>query len=46
MSSAKLEPRHTRKYPPLDPAMAERLRDYFVPHDAALARILGRPVSW
>jgi hypothetical protein len=46
MSGAKLEPRHTRKYPPLDPATAERLRDYFVPHDAALAKILGRPVRW
>jgi hypothetical protein len=46
LSGAKLEPRHTRKYPPLDPATAERLRDYFVPHDAALAKVLGRPVRW
>ena len=46
LSGAKLEPRHTRKYPPLDPATAEQLRDYFVPHDAALAKVLGRPVRW
>jgi len=46
LGSAKLEPRNTRKYPPIDPATAERLRDYFVPHDAALAQVLGRPVGW
>ena len=46
MNNAQLEPRHTRKYPPLDPATAGRLRDYFAPHDAALAQVLGRPVRW
>jgi hypothetical protein len=46
LGSAKLEPRNTRKYPPIDPATAARLRDYFVPFDAALAQLLGRPVRW
>ena len=46
LGSAKLEPRNTRKYPPIDPATAARLRDYFVPYDAALAQLLGRPVRW
>ncbi|MDH4166156.1 MAG: sulfotransferase domain-containing protein [Gammaproteobacteria bacterium] len=46
LGEAQLGPRNTRKYPPLDPATAERLRDYFVPHDAALAKVLGRPVRW
>jgi len=46
MNTAQLEPRHTRKYPPLDPATAGRLQDYFAPHDAALAQVLGRPVRW
>jgi hypothetical protein len=46
LGGARLEPRNTRKYPPLDPATAERLRDYFAPHDAALAKILGRSARW
>jgi hypothetical protein len=46
LGGAKLGPRNTRKYPPLDPATAERLRDYFAPHDAALAKILGRSARW
>jgi Sulfotransferase domain len=41
VGSARLEPRNTRSYPPLDPATAERLRDYFAPHEAALAQLLG-----
>ena len=32
--SARLEPRNTRKYPPIEPATAERLREYFEPHNA------------
>jgi hypothetical protein len=43
---AKLEARNTRKYPPIDPATAERLRDYFVPHNAALESLLGERVRW
>ncbi len=46
LAAAKLEPRNTRKYPPIDPATAERLRDYFAPHDAALAVLLGEPMRW
>jgi hypothetical protein len=46
LGGARLEPRNTRKYPPLDPATAERLRDDFAPHDAALAKILGRSARW
>jgi hypothetical protein len=41
MTTARLEARHTRQYPPLDPALAERLAAYFAPHNARLSRLLG-----
>jgi hypothetical protein len=43
---AKLEPRNTRRYPAIEPATAERLRDYFAPHAAALEALLGEPMRW
>jgi hypothetical protein len=46
MAAAKVEPRNTRKYPPIDPATAERLRDYFAPHGAALEALLGERMRW
>jgi hypothetical protein len=46
MDAAKLEPRNTRKYPPLDAATAERLRDDFAPHNAALEVLLGERMRW
>jgi hypothetical protein len=46
LGGARLEPRNTLKYPPINPATAERLRDYFAPHDAALAKVLGRSMHW
>jgi Sulfotransferase domain len=46
LGGARLEPRNTLKYPPINPATAERLRDYFAPHDAALAGLLGRSMHW
>ena len=46
MDAAKLEPRNTRKYPPIDPATAERLREYFAPHNAALEALLGERMRW
>jgi hypothetical protein len=46
LAAAKLEPRNTRRYPPLDPATAERLRDYFAPHNAALEALLGERMHW
>ncbi len=46
LAAAKLEPRNTRKYPPIDPATAERLRDYFAPHNAALEALLGERMHW
>ena len=46
MGSAKLEPRNTRKYPPIDPATAGRLREYFAPHNRALEALLGEPMGW
>jgi hypothetical protein len=45
MASARLEPRNTRKYPPLDPATAERLRAYFAPYNAVLPT-LGFEPGW
>jgi hypothetical protein len=46
MASARLEARNTRKYPPITPATAERLRQYFEPHNRALEALLGRPLGW
>jgi hypothetical protein len=46
MASARLEARNTRKYPPIAPATAERLRQYFEPHNRALEALLGRPLGW
>lgn len=31
---------------PLDPGLEQRLRLHFAPHDAALARLLGQPLTW
>lgn len=45
LDRARLEPRNTRKYPPMDPATAERLRDYFAPHNAALSGF-GFEAGW
>jgi hypothetical protein len=46
MENARLEPRNTRKYPPMAPATATRLQDYFAPHNAALHSLLGDFPSW
>ena len=41
-----LEARNTRKYPPMADATADRLRDYFEPHNRRLEALLGRPTGW
>jgi len=46
MQGAKVEPRNTRKYPPIETATAECLRDYFAPHNAALEALLGVRMRW
>jgi len=46
LDSPQLEPRNTRRYPPLDPATAERLREYFAPHNRALEALLGESPGW
>jgi hypothetical protein len=46
LQGAKLEPRNTRKYPPVEIATAERLRQYFAPHNAALEALLGERMPW
>jgi hypothetical protein len=46
LGRVRLEPKNVRKYPPIAPATDERLREYFAPHDAALAALLGEPVRW
>jgi hypothetical protein len=46
LGSARLEPRNTRRYPPMREATAQRLRAYFAPHNAALEALLGRAMDW
>jgi hypothetical protein len=46
MGYVRLEARNVRKYPPMSARTAERLREYFAPHDAALAALLGEPTGW
>ena len=46
VASARLEARNTRKYPPITPGTAERLKLYFEPHNRALEALLGRPLGW
>ena len=46
MAAARLEPRNTRKYPPIETATAGRLREYFEPHNAALEALLGERLHW
>ena len=41
LAAARTEPRNTRSYPPLEPMTAERLREYFAPHEARLRGLLG-----
>jgi hypothetical protein len=46
LARARLEPRNTRRYPPMAEATAARLREYFAPHNAALEALLGRAMLW
>ncbi len=46
LGRVRLDARNVRKYPPINPATAERLREYFAPHNAALEALLGEPVRW
>ncbi len=41
-----LEARNTRRYPPMQPATAEQLREYFAPHNRRLEALLGEPMGW
>ena len=45
-SRVDLEPRNTRRYPPMSEAMVARLRDYFAPHNRRLEVLLGRDLGW
>jgi len=45
-SRVDLEARNTRRYPPLDPATAESLREHFAPHNRRLEALLGRSLGW
>jgi hypothetical protein len=40
------EARNSRQYPPMAAATAERLREYFAPHNRALEALLGREFGW
>jgi Sulfotransferase domain. len=46
MARARLDARNTRAYPPMSSGTAARLREYFAPHNAALAALLGRDMGW
>ncbi len=41
-----LEPRNTRRYPAMNAATAERLREYFAPQNRRLEQLLGVPFGW
>jgi hypothetical protein len=43
--SVSLEARNTRRYPPMPEATAERLREYFEPHERRLELLLGGPAA-
>jgi len=45
VENVRLEARNARKYPPMAPATAERLRDYFAPYEARLQALLGEGVG-
>jgi hypothetical protein len=44
--SVQLEARNTRRYPPMAEGTADRLRQYFAPHNARLEALLGRAMDW
>lgn len=46
MAGARLEARNTRRYPPMAPATAARLQEYFAPHNAELDAMLGEQLGW
>lgn len=46
LARARLEPRNTRRYPPMAEDTAARLREYFAPHNSALEALLGRAMLW
>jgi hypothetical protein len=45
IENVRLEARNARKYPPMNPATEERLRDYFAPHEARLQALLAQPAG-
>jgi hypothetical protein len=45
-SKVNLEARNTRRYPAMDAATAERLSEYFAPHNRRLEALIGQPMSW
>jgi hypothetical protein len=44
--SVRLEARNTRRYPPMAEGTADRLRQYYAPHNARLEALLGRSMDW
>jgi hypothetical protein len=45
IENVRLDPRNARKYPPMNPATEERLRDYFAPHEARMRTLLAEPAG-
>ena len=46
MIDARLEPRNTRNYPPMQPGTAARLNEYFAPQNRRLEALLGQTLDW
>ncbi len=46
LQSAQLEPRNTRKYPPMKPETVTSLRKYFATHNVRLEQLLGLELDW
>jgi len=46
LESVNLEPRNTRRYPPLAEATAAQLRSEFEPHNRRLEALLGQKMGW
>lgn len=46
LAQARLAPRNTRNYPPMQPRTVERLEAYFEPWNRRLEALVGEPMGW
>lgn len=38
--------KNSRRYDPISPALAARLKEYYAPHNQELYRLLGKDLGW